>query len=107
MFEREYSNRREEFAKSIIQMSVLSQILGLGDLNAKHIGFNEKTAAPYIVDFKTKSIDSSVIFEAINFPKNITSLISRLKMNLGSFFDLIKLCIFISIERKNESHFRA
>lgn len=90
-FERKNVKHREEFAKSLIQLSVLSQILGLGDLNSENVGFDENTAAPYIVDFQTSFIDSSVIFEDINHPKTVMSPVYKLKMNLGQFLELVKV----------------
>uniref|UniRef100_A0A914C603 Uncharacterized protein n=1 Tax=Acrobeloides nanus TaxID=290746 RepID=A0A914C603_9BILA len=65
-------------------------ILGLGDLNSENVGFDENTAAPYIVDFQTSFIDSSVIFEDINHPKTVMSPVYKLKMNLGQFLELVK-----------------
>jgi hypothetical protein len=93
-FERKTVKKKEEINRAIIQLSLLAQILGLGDLNAENIGFKENTASLYIVDFHTGFIDSSVGFEGINRPKTAMSLVAELKMNLGRWSDLVKVRIF-------------
>ncbi|CAR98831.1 Protein CBG25851 [Caenorhabditis briggsae] len=97
MLEKEWDNyeckivkQKEEISKAIIQISLLAQILGLGDLNAENIGFIENTSSLYIVDFRTEFIDSSIGFEEINRPKTALSLVAQLKMNLRRFLDLVK-----------------
>lgn len=91
--ERKIVKKKEEIARTIIQLSLLAQILGLGDLNVENIGFNESTFSLYIVDFRVGFIDNSVAFEGINRPKTAMSLVAQLKMNLGRFLDLVKVCI--------------
>ncbi|CAI4220423.1 unnamed protein product, partial [Auanema sp. JU1783] len=92
-FEGKIVKKREDVAKAIIHLSLLAQILGLGDLHAENVGFKESTFSIVVVDFRMAFIDSSVAFEGINSPKTL-SLVNELKRNLRRFFDIVKEMTF-------------
>ncbi|CAI2357310.1 unnamed protein product [Caenorhabditis sp. 36 PRJEB53466] len=89
-FERKIVKKRDQFAESIIQTSLLVQILGIGDFNLENIGFVDNSTTLFVVDFQIAFIDSSCGFEGIERPKNLLSLVAELRTNLGRFVELVK-----------------